>query len=157
MVQGAVWSMKFSHCGRLLATAGQNNVIWVWVLKDYFAFFNDLRNKYDSKGKRLLSFYRCSCFKLHCVVMLSSISIYYIIDRGVVFATPPRNSMDPPREEEKKRFSKASSEAGGTIYSGSDDAEDEEDAPFRPLPFSSYVGHTADVLDLAWSKVSRKL
>ena len=43
--------MKFSHCGRLLATAGQNNVIWVWVLKDYYAYFNDLRNKYDSKGK----------------------------------------------------------------------------------------------------------
>lgn len=42
--------MKFSHCGKLLATAGQNNIIWVWVLKKHFNEFNDLRNKYDGKG-----------------------------------------------------------------------------------------------------------
>jgi len=52
--QGAVWSMKFSHCGRLLATAGQNNIIWIWVLKEWYHFFNDMRKKYDNKGKVLI-------------------------------------------------------------------------------------------------------
>ena len=76
-------------------------------------------------------------------------------ERGMVFATPPRSSMDQMKEDEDRRTSRAGSDAGGTIYSGSDEPDDEEDAPFRSLPFSSYVGHTADVLDLAWSKVGQ--
>nr|CAB3267704.1 WD repeat-containing protein 44-like [Phallusia mammillata] len=111
---GAVWSMKFSHCGRLLATAGQNNIIWIWVLKEWFHFFNDMRKKYDSK------------------------------ERGAVFATPPRGSMDPPPAS-----SDDISDAGDAE---SDQLEEDVDAPFKSLPFSSYFGHTADVLDLAWSK-----
>ena len=71
----------------------------------------------------------------------------------MVFVTPPRNSMEPLRDEEGPRTSRVGSDAGGTVYSGSDEPDDEEDAPFRSLPFSSYVGHSADVLDLAWSKV----
>lgn len=31
--------------------------------------------------------------------------------------------------------------------------EDEVTAPFRPRPFCVYKGHTADLLDLSWSKV----
>ena len=76
-------------------------------------------------------------------------------ERGMVFATPPRSSMDQMKEDDDRRTSRAGSDAGGTIYSGSDEPDDEEDAPFRSLPFSSYVGHTADVLDLAWSKVGQ--
>jgi len=109
---GAVWSMKFSHCGKLLATAGQNNIIWVWVLKKHFNEFNELRNKYDGK------------------------------DRGAVFATPPR--MD--YHHQYTHYNDA------TNNDNNNDDDEDEDAPFRSLPFSSYVGHTADVLDLAWSK-----
>lgn len=31
--------MKFSSCGRLLATAGQDKVLRIWVLKDAYPFF----------------------------------------------------------------------------------------------------------------------
>lgn len=31
--------MKFSSCGRLLATAGQDKVLRIWVLKDAYSFF----------------------------------------------------------------------------------------------------------------------
>uniref|UniRef100_A0A1A9V5Z4 WD repeat-containing protein 44 n=1 Tax=Glossina austeni TaxID=7395 RepID=A0A1A9V5Z4_GLOAU len=48
---GAVWCMKFSSCGRLLATAGQDKVLRVWVLKDAYPFFQDLRNKYNADQK----------------------------------------------------------------------------------------------------------
>lgn len=37
--QGPVWCMKFSSCGRLLATAGQDRVLRVWVLKNAFQHF----------------------------------------------------------------------------------------------------------------------
>jgi len=35
----AVWCMKFSSCGRLLATAGQDKVLRIWVLKDAYPYF----------------------------------------------------------------------------------------------------------------------
>lgn len=48
---GAVWTMKFSHCGRLLATAGQDNVVRIWVLKTAFDYFNNMRIKYNTEGR----------------------------------------------------------------------------------------------------------
>lgn len=46
--------MKFSHCGRLLATGGQDGVLRVWVVRDAFKFFNELRIKYND-GKLFLT------------------------------------------------------------------------------------------------------
>lgn len=43
--------MKFSHCGRLLATAGQDNVVRIWVLKSAFDYFNNMRQKYNTEGE----------------------------------------------------------------------------------------------------------
>lgn len=37
--EGAIWCMKFSVCGRLLATAGQDRVLRIWVVRDAFPFF----------------------------------------------------------------------------------------------------------------------
>ncbi|PNE09436.1 hypothetical protein B7P43_G00138, partial [Cryptotermes secundus] len=36
---GPVWCMKFSSCGRLLATAGQDQVLRIWVVRNAFAYF----------------------------------------------------------------------------------------------------------------------
>ncbi|XP_058807831.1 WD repeat-containing protein 44 [Phymastichus coffea] len=46
---GAVWCMKFSACGRLLATAGQDRVLRIWVLRDAFPYFLDMRTKYNAE------------------------------------------------------------------------------------------------------------
>jgi hypothetical protein len=40
--------MKFSMCGRLLATAGQDRVLRVWVLRDAYKDFHEMRKKYDA-------------------------------------------------------------------------------------------------------------
>ncbi|XP_036324217.1 uncharacterized protein LOC118737660 isoform X3 [Rhagoletis pomonella] len=48
---GAVWCMKFSSCGRLLATAGQDKLLRIWVLKDAYPFFQDMRTKYNADQK----------------------------------------------------------------------------------------------------------
>ncbi|XP_026820788.1 WD repeat-containing protein 44 [Rhopalosiphum maidis] len=45
---GPVWCMKFSMCGRLLATAGQDRVLRVWVLRDAYKDFHEMRKKYDA-------------------------------------------------------------------------------------------------------------
>ncbi|XP_052899912.1 WD repeat-containing protein 44 [Anopheles moucheti] len=47
----AVWCMKFSSCGRLLATAGQDRVLCIWVLKDAYPFFQTMRTKYNACQK----------------------------------------------------------------------------------------------------------
>ncbi|XP_053678148.1 uncharacterized protein LOC128728545 [Anopheles nili] len=47
----AVWCMKFSSCGRLLATAGQDRVLCIWVLKDAYLFFQTMRTKYNADQK----------------------------------------------------------------------------------------------------------
>ncbi|XP_039276453.1 WD repeat-containing protein 44-like [Nilaparvata lugens] len=46
---GPVWCMKFSQCGRLLATAGQDRVLRIWVVRNAYAYFQDTRTKYNAE------------------------------------------------------------------------------------------------------------
>eukprot|EP01137_Pigoraptor_chileana_P010776 Opistho-2@4098 len=96
---GAVWTMKFSCCGRLLATAGQDAVVRVWVAQSATPFFEELRHKFTGDSE---------------------------------------NGEDEPMS---RRTSRAAS-----------GAPQPEFAVFEPFPYRLYVGHTADVLDLSWSK-----
>lgn len=48
---GPVWCMKFSPCGRLLATAGQDHILRVWVLKQAFNYFLDIRTRWNADVK----------------------------------------------------------------------------------------------------------
>ncbi|KAG5843470.1 WD repeat-containing protein 44-like [Anguilla anguilla] len=107
---GAVWTMKFSHCGRLLATAGQDTIVRIWVLKNAFDFFYNMRMKYNTDGR-----------------------------------------VSPSPSQESLCSSK--SDADGGINTAPEDPDTEDsNAPFRQVPFCKYKGHTADLLDLSWSK-----
>ncbi|XP_036596169.1 WD repeat-containing protein 44 [Trichosurus vulpecula] len=106
---GAVWTMKFSHCGRLLASAGQDNVVRIWALKNAFDYFNNMRMKYNTEGR-----------------------------------------VSPSPSQESLNSSKSDTDAG--VCSGADEDPDDKNAPFRQRPFCKYKGHTADLLDLSWSK-----
>uniref|UniRef100_A0A3P8RPI0 WD repeat-containing protein 44 n=1 Tax=Amphiprion percula TaxID=161767 RepID=A0A3P8RPI0_AMPPE len=101
---GAVWTMKFSHCGRLLATAGQDNVVRIWVLKTAFDYFNNMRLKYNTEGR-----------------------------------------VSPSPSQESLCSSKSDTDPGVKFRK-------KINAPFRQVPFCKYKGHTADLLDLSWSK-----
>ncbi|KAM3869217.1 WD repeat-containing protein 44 [Diretmus argenteus] len=107
---GAVWTMKFSHCGRLLATAGQDNVVRIWVLKNAFDYFNNMRMKYNTEGR-----------------------------------------VSPSPSQESLCSSKSDTDPGASSVPEDPDTEDRS-APFRQIPFCKYKGHTADLLDLSWSK-----
>ncbi|XP_051531636.1 WD repeat-containing protein 44-like [Myxocyprinus asiaticus] len=107
---GAVWTMKFSHCGRLLATAGQDNVVRIWVLKNAFDYFNNMRIKYNTEGR-----------------------------------------VSPSPSQESLCSSKSDTEGGFGAAVEDTDTED-RNVPFRQVPFCKYKGHTADLLDLSWSK-----
>ncbi|ELU01236.1 hypothetical protein CAPTEDRAFT_177177 [Capitella teleta] len=107
---GAIWTMEFSHCGRLLATGGQDNLLRVWVLKGAYAFFDDMRQKYNEATK----------------------------------APSPAPSQDSLNSHTNEP----------TSDSSSSNCEEEEldHAPFMRKPFCIYKGHTADLLDISWSK-----
>uniref|UniRef100_A0A4W3HLT9 WD repeat-containing protein 44 n=1 Tax=Callorhinchus milii TaxID=7868 RepID=A0A4W3HLT9_CALMI len=107
---GAVWTMKFSHCGRLLATAGQDNVVRIWVLKNAWDYFNNMRMKYNTEGR-----------------------------------------VSPSPSQESLNSSKSDTDTGVSLGAEESDPED-KNAPFRQHPFCKYKGHTADLLDLSWSK-----
>ncbi|XP_007563306.1 WD repeat-containing protein 44 [Poecilia formosa] len=107
---GAVWTMKFSHCGRLLATAGQDNIVRIWVLKTAFDYFNNMRLKYNTEGR-----------------------------------------VSPSPSQESLCSSKSDTDPGASSAPEDPDTED-RNAPFRQVPFCKYKGHTADLLDLSWSK-----
>ena len=48
---GPIWCMKFSPCGRLLATAGQDRALRIWVLKTAFHYFQDMRSRCNADNK----------------------------------------------------------------------------------------------------------
>ncbi|XP_041111431.1 WD repeat-containing protein 44-like isoform X2 [Polyodon spathula] len=107
---GAVWTMKFSHCGRLLATAGQDKVVRIWVLKNAFDYFNNMRMKYNTEGR--------------------------------VSPSPSQESLNSSKSETDT----------GVNNSPEDPDLDDKSVPFRQQTFCKYKGHTADLLDLSWSK-----
>nr|NVI79819.1 putative WD repeat-containing protein 44 [Cucujiformia] len=47
--EGPIWCMKFSCCGKLLATAGQDKVLRIWIVRDAFQFFQEMRTKYNAE------------------------------------------------------------------------------------------------------------
>ncbi|XP_041076283.1 WD repeat-containing protein 44-like [Polyodon spathula] len=107
---GAVWTMKFSHCGRLLATAGQDKVVRIWVLKNAFDYFSNMRMKYNTEGR-----------------------------------------VSPSPSQESLNSSKSETDTGVNNVPEDPDLDDKS-IPFRQQPFCKYKGHTADLLDLSWSK-----
>ena len=49
---GPIWAMKFSHCGRLLATGGQDNVLRIWVLKESYPYFDEMKQKFSADNRQ---------------------------------------------------------------------------------------------------------
>lgn len=104
---GAIWTMKFSPCGRLLATGGQDSMLRIWVIKSASTYFDDMRQKYADVR---------------------------------VSPAPSQESLNSATSENS---------ASDLLASGS---TEEELAPFMPKPFCTYRGHSADLLDVSWSK-----
>ncbi|KRZ29047.1 WD repeat-containing protein 44 [Trichinella pseudospiralis] len=119
---GAVWCMRFSRCGRLLATAGQDNVIRIWVLKCAFDYFKEMRTRF------------CADKIIFDEPFGSAESENDgELSRIVRPTTTEENFPRPP-----------------SLHLTN--ALDDDWAPFTPQPIACFSGHNADVLDLSWSK-----
>lgn len=100
----AVWVIEFSICGRLLATAGQDSIVRVWVLRNAYSFFHELQVKYARMG-------------VHS-------SADSLSEKSSVTSS---HSSDPDEDPSTLK-------------------------PFLEQSLCTYCGHSADVLDLSWSK-----
>uniref|UniRef100_A0A1I7TLG8 WD repeat-containing protein 44 n=1 Tax=Caenorhabditis tropicalis TaxID=1561998 RepID=A0A1I7TLG8_9PELO len=111
---GAIWCIKFSICGKLMATAGQDSILRIWVVRSHLQYFTELRDKYSSNGSD----------------------------------TDPMTSVDNNLEQ----FRPPSS-LGSVVNSESTTASSiETNGFFCAKPFAVLKGHTADILDVSWSK-----
>ncbi|CAN7996526.1 unnamed protein product [Ixodes hexagonus] len=121
---GAVWTMKFSPCGRLMATAGQDNVLRIWVLRDAYEHFDDMRKKHKAEGELA----RVLAIKLHHPTEITR--------------TCSCTGRHP--------YMFCTGRPAGSY--GVTDIRADMKGPFLPKPFCMYRGHTADLLDVSWSR-----
>ncbi|KAF1746131.1 hypothetical protein GCK72_022584 [Caenorhabditis remanei] len=112
---GAIWCIKFSICGKLMATAGQDSILRIWVVRSHLQYFSEMREKYSANAST---------------------------DADPMNPVENMEQFRPPSSME----SVVNSEA--TTASSSDD----NNGLFCAKPFALLKGHTADILDVSWSK-----
>lgn len=154
----AIWCMKWSSCGQLLAAAGGDNLIRIYCCHKAWKYFYQLRSK---------------AFGQHISPTPSK-------ERESQYASTPTNNSIKP-EQQNARTSTTSSEDHQKTQSSNDspakadstndqsqqdqqhktDSERSksflatEDTSINEDPlllFNIYQGHTADILDVAWSR-----
>uniref|UniRef100_A0A0N5AIB0 WD repeat-containing protein 44 n=1 Tax=Syphacia muris TaxID=451379 RepID=A0A0N5AIB0_9BILA len=120
---GGVWCMKFSVCGRLLATAGQDSIVRVWVLREYLSYFNSLREKYN----------------IHCKQSSGE-----PVGDGIAKTSIQSIDNDPWLPNRVDSVT--------SMCSPDDNLESDSCTVMAAKPLCIFRGHTADVLDLSWSR-----
>lgn len=124
---GAVWTIKFSMCGRLMATAGQDHMVRVWVLKESRSYFEEMRTKYSKPEDR-------------------SSKSEETCEEDIEMEDTLRTSEECMAGDEEEGKTAENEEP-------TPEPTPEEDlGPYMKTPLCTYCGHTGDVLDLSWSK-----
>lgn len=134
--KGAIWCMKFSNCSQLLAAAGQDHLLRVYCAQKSWKYFTQLRNKASGQ---------------HC----SPNSTKERSSNGDSFGRKTQKSSFSRNgslntSDSHNNSSSSNSSALAKEYYKDEDNTLSEEGPL--LLFTIYRGHTADVLDLAWSK-----
>ncbi|VDP19544.1 unnamed protein product [Onchocerca flexuosa] len=128
--------MKFSLCGRLLATAGQDSIIRVWVLRNHLSYFNALRDRYNSQSKKISmtmgeNVLQNAIQEIENDLRSSSTTVNLSAIYEQVFQL---------------------GESAGSSTSHDDESNSLTTALMASKPLCIYRSHTADVLDLSWSR-----
>ncbi|PAV85057.1 hypothetical protein WR25_04496 [Diploscapter pachys] len=121
---GAVWCVRFSVCGRLLATAGQDAILRVWVVKSHLRYFTDMRERYQQKTDACRS-------------------------ASDVFEATIGDLERPPSSAESQAMSgQTTNEQEDEEENSSGNVK----SLFCTKPFAIFKGHTADIMDVSLSK-----
>lgn len=139
----AIWCMKWSSCGQLLATAGGDHMIRIYCCPKAWKYFSQLRIKASgqhisptpSKEREGQSYGGSSASKSDQLPSSNSASL----DGSQKQSTLESSSGSQSHSNIKR----------STSFLSTEDTSINED-PL--LLFSIYQGHTADILDVAWSR-----
>ncbi|KPL97557.1 WD repeat-containing protein 44-like protein [Sarcoptes scabiei] len=137
--KGAIWCMKFSNCSQLLAAAGQDHLLRVYCSQKSWKYFTQLRNK--ASGQHVSP----NSTKEH-----SSNGSSDSFGRKTQKSSYSRNGSLNTCDSHNNSSSSSNSSALAKEFYKDEDNTLSEEGPL--LLFTIYRGHTADVLDLAWSK-----
>ncbi|KAJ7382027.1 WD repeat-containing protein 44 [Desmophyllum pertusum] len=129
---GAVWTIKFTLCGRLMATAGQDHMVRVWVLKESQSYFEEMRAKYSKTGDNSTSDQETHSDEFS--EMEETLIPNEESAGDTVEGKPENEDSEEPAAE------------------GAEAPVEEDLGPYMKTPLCTYCGHTGDVLDLSWSK-----
>ncbi|KAK9462489.1 WD40-repeat-containing domain protein [Lipomyces oligophaga] len=121
--RGAIWSLKFSKDGHYLATGGEDRIIRVWSV----IASPEERAKYDAEEDDLLE-----AFFVDGATGLSPSS------SSASTSAANSHSHSASHSKQSPYFRPRSKKLHAPV--------------FHPLPYREFIGHTADVLDLSWSK-----
>lgn len=127
--RGPVWTMKFSPCGRLLATGGQDAIVRVWALVDAYTYFTDMRHKHCESKRSTGAGAGAASMEAHS-------------DEGSTTAAT----------ESAHSGAAAAASAVSALSAPDSESPSPRDTPFVSTALARFSGHTSDVLDLSWSK-----
>uniref|UniRef100_A0AAF5D6Q1 WD repeat-containing protein 44 n=1 Tax=Strongyloides stercoralis TaxID=6248 RepID=A0AAF5D6Q1_STRER len=132
---GAIWVVKFSVCGKLIATAGKDGIVRVWCMNDSVEEFQNMKERYRNVTGR------SSTSGSNYEVMLganSKICNSSSTVNDVNNLTDDDNSIRTTSNDSdnKKKFIR----------------NDGNDEIISTKPLCIYRGHTSDIVDLSWSK-----
>ncbi|KAG5451764.1 WD repeat-containing protein 44 [Clonorchis sinensis] len=156
---GAVWAMRFSPCGRLLATAGYDRNIRIWVLRQWYSYFKQMQQSAvgSSAGAEFgVDSYADGAYsnRLDEENLLDSISLASTsvstagkTDDG----TSTCSSTQATRTDGYSPSATSNTKASASLRK-QPDLERGRRTVFRSQPLLVYRGHEGVVTDLTWSK-----
>lgn len=156
----AIWCMKWSSCGQLLAVAGGDNLIRIYCCHKAWKYFSQLRIKASgqhisptpSKERDNQSIATSSSNHSNTVRSEQ-------VNQAKTASTPEKLRESPDKSQQTsasadgKPDSSGSNKNSGVKRSRSFLSTEDTSLNEDPLLlFSIYQGHTADILDVAWSR-----
>lgn len=153
----AIWCMKWSSCGQLLAVAGGDHMIRIYCCHKAWKYFSQLRIK--ASGQHISP--TPSKERDNSSIPGSSSNTGTRLDQLTIYSTPNTSLDDhqrtqsqssnesPTKSDSKQHHSSQTNLKRTRSFLSTEDTSLNED-PL--LLFSIYQGHTADILDVAWSR-----
>ncbi|KAM7539630.1 hypothetical protein Aperf_G00000021643 [Anoplocephala perfoliata] len=149
---GAIWAMRASPCGRLLATAGYDRNIRIWVLRRWYNHYRNMLQTTGEDASATLGSGLIDDLDIDSVSM-TSISLSTRVDDGgsscsssglfdtASVSVRSRGEISPPELflGNSAGDSRRRGAASGSIL-------------YHPHPLLVYRGHEGVITELAWSK-----
>ncbi|VDK36811.1 unnamed protein product [Taenia asiatica] len=151
---GAIWAMRSSPCGRLLATAGYDRNIRIWVLRQWY---NHFRNVLQARANQIQQGDEASP-SLNST-MIDDLDIDSVSMTSISFSTGRMDdggsscsSSGLLETTSMSTRSRGEVSPSDLLLMGSESRRSSSSTYYHPQPLLVYRGHEGVITELAWSK-----